>query len=199
MKEIFLTALRDKKTPTELFRQAAHQLALLQAIESSRFLPQVLRPVQTPLASTQGAALGKTPILVAILRSGLVLLPAFLSLYPGAPIGCIGIQRDEKTATPHLYSFHIPPLDAEDWIFLLDPMIATGQSATLAIERIKQKGASESKILLISFLAAPQGLSHIQKHCPHIHIQIVHIDERLDAKHWIVPGLGDFGDRYFGT
>ena len=199
MKEVFLTALRQQTTDTASFRKAAHQLSLLLASQSGRFLPKIAKPVKTPMASTQGEFLVKGPVLVSILRSGLVLLPAFVSLYPEAPIGCIGARREEKTATAHLYFSHLPSLTSADVIFLLDPMVATGQSAALAVKLLKEAGALESNIILVSFLATVQGLGHIKKQYPKIQTEIAHIDEQLDLKSWIVPGLGDFGDRYFAT
>ncbi len=199
MKDVFLTALRDAATETGPFRRAANQLSFLLAAETSVFLSKTPTPVTTPIAVAQGSVLRKEPVLVAILRSGLALLPAFVSLYPASPIGCIGIRRDEESALPSLYSSHLPSMDAQDGVFLLDPMIATGQSAALAVKLLKEAGALESKIVLISFLAAPEGVAHIRAHCPKIQMHIAHMDEQLDSKKWIVPGLGDFGNRYFAT
>lgn len=199
MKEQFLTLLRDETTSTEAFRKAATQLAALLAAESGQFLTFKVRTVTTPMGQTKGSYLEKQPILIPILRAGLTLLPSFVQLYSGSPIGFIGLKRNELTAEPRLYYCNLPALDNDDPIFLLDPMIATGQSAALAISLLKEAGAKESNIILISILAAPEGIAHIETHCPQITIQVVKIDERLDPKKWIVPGLGDFGDRYFGT
>ncbi|HAB99350.1 MAG TPA: uracil phosphoribosyltransferase [Parachlamydiales bacterium] len=199
MKDDFLTTLRDRETKTEGFRKAAHQLSGLLAAESSSFLPKMSSLVNSPMASAEGSKLKREPVLVSILRSGLVLLPAFVSLYPGASIGCVGIRRDEKTAAPHLYSSHLPQLRSDDMIFLLDPMVATGQSAELAIRLIKEAGGSEAKIMLVSFLASSKGMAYVKRKAPDVHALIAHVDEGLDANHWIIPGLGDFGDRYFET
>lgn len=199
MKDVLLTTLRDETTSIGSFREAATQLAQILAADSSQHLPKIERTVKTPLGQTQGFFLAKEPVLVSILRSGLALLPSFMHLYPKAPAGFIGVRRDEKTAEPHLYYSNIPRLSGEDWIFLLEPMVATGQTAVLAIKQLKEAGASESKIVLFSILAAMEGLAHIRKIHPGIQTNIVHVDPQLDPKKWIVPGLGDFGDRYFGT
>ncbi len=199
MKDILLTTLRDRETKTEEFRKAAGQLSQLLAAESCSFLPRMVSLVNTPMASAEGSRLRKKPALVSILRSGLALLPAFVSLYPGAPIGCVGIRRDEKTSAPHLYSSHLPSLEKDDMIFLLDPMIATGQSAEVAIRLIKEAGGSEANMMLVAFLASSKGLAYVKSCAPEMHVLVAHVDEGLDAHHWIIPGLGDFGDRYFGT
>ena len=199
MKDVFLTTLRDHTTTIGPFREAANQLASLLAAESYQFLPKVERSVTTPLGQAQGLFLPKEPVLVSILRSGLALLPAFLHLYRQAPIGTIGVRRDEKTAAPHLYYSNLPRLEENDHVFLLEPMIATGQTAALAIKLLTKGKISESKIVLFSILASVEGLTLIQNRFPNIKTNIVHIDPKLDPKKWIVPGLGDFGDRYFGT
>jgi uracil phosphoribosyltransferase len=199
MKELFLTVLRDRNTSLEQYRQAANQLAQVLAAESGQFLPRTERVVKTPKGSAKGSYLSKEPALVPILRSGLILLPSFLHLYPKAPIGLIGIRRDHQTAKPHLYYDKIPELDGDIPVFLLDPMIATGGTAVLAVTLLKEAGIKETQIILISIIAAPEGLAYLKQSCPSVRTHIVHIDQALDAEKWIVPGLGDFGDRYFGT
>lgn len=199
MKEIFLTSLRDKSVSIDQFRNAADKLASLIASESGAYLGKLEKTIKTPLAPTRGAALRRQPILIAILRSGFVLLPPFIHLYPQSPIGFVGAKRDELTAEPHLYYKNFPPICSDDILFILDPMVATGQSAALVIDLLKQAGAEEKNMVLFSILAAPEGVSHLKRKCPQIKTNIVHVDERLDPKKWIVPGLGDFGDRYFGT
>lgn len=199
MKEVLLTTLRDTSTPLESFRKAADQLATLLAAESGQFFSNIKRPVASPIGHAVGVYRQQTPVLVPVLRSGLVLLSAFLHLYPDAPIGHIGIRRDEITATPHPYYSHLPVLKKEHLIFLLEPMIATGQTASSAVEILEKAGASASQIVLISLLAAPEGFSYFTKRFPKTRTHVVKLDERLDPKKWIVPGLGDFGDRYFGT
>lgn len=199
MKNALLTTLRDRFTNLEQFRKAADQLAILVSAESGAFLDIQPHSVETPLGKAKGSRLEHPPILVPILRAGLILLPSFLSLYARAPVGLIGIKRDEKTAEPQLYYSNIPGIEKESLIFLLDPMLATGQSAAKAVSVLKQKGADESKIVLFSILAAPEGLRFFNTHCPRVRSSIVQVDQSLTTDKWIYPGLGDFGDRYFGS
>jgi uracil phosphoribosyltransferase len=127
------------------------------------------------------------------------MLPAFIELFPSAPIGFFGIRRDEKTAKPHLYYENLPKISFHDWVFLIDPMLATGGSATLALAKLKESGASLSQTMLISIVAARQGADQIRKNFPEVILITAAIDPALNDRKFIVPGLGDFGDRYFGT
>ena len=199
IKDALLTVLRDRFSTLDQFRKAADQLSRLVAAESGSFLMGESRSVETPLGPTMGTRVKMSPILVPILRAGLVLLPPFLDLYLDAPVGLIGIRRDERTASPQFYYANLPKIGKDTPIFLLDPMLATGQSAAMAIKLVIEKGALESQIVLFSILAAPEGVSLIQSHYPNVRMSIVKIDQRLNASKWIMPGLGDFGDRYFGT
>lgn len=199
MKQVLMSVLRNQKTEVEHYRQAADQLGTLLAIEASKKLSTLSASIDTPLAKTEGIAFKQELILVPILRSGLVLLPPFLRFYPQATIGFIGTRRNETTAVAELYYSNLPSFTTECSIFLLDPMIATGGSATLAVKLLKKAGASESQITLVSFLAAPEGVTHFQKECPLASLIVAQTDERLDNQKRIIPGLGDFGDRYFGT
>lgn len=199
MKDALLTTLRDRFSTLEHFRKAADQIAALIAAESGSFIPKELRAVETPLGVTKGMKVIEPPVLVPILRAGLVLLPAFLKLYADAPVGLIGIRRDEITASPQFYYANLPSIQKETPVFLLDPMLATGQSAAMAAKLVIEKGASESQIVLFSILAAPEGVNFFKSQYPHIRTSIVQIDQSLNASKWILPGLGDFGDRYFGT
>jgi uracil phosphoribosyltransferase len=171
MKEKFLKILRDRSTSRVAFREAADKLGILMAEE-----------IHVEKAT-----------LVPILRAGIALLHPFQKKFPAAPIGFLGIRRDEKTALPHLYYENLPPLTEQ--ILILDPMLATGGSANLAIDRLKSKGAKH--IHLISVIASRDGIEAIKKRHQDIKIYSVAIDETLDADKFIVPGLGDFGDRYF--
>jgi uracil phosphoribosyltransferase len=199
MKEILLTTLRNKNTSLEDYRKAADTLADLIALESDGYLAKKERSVETPLGKTTGYFIQKKPILVPVLRSGLVLLFAFCKIYNSSSVGILGIKRDEKTAEPHLYYKNLPPIHLDDPIFLLDPMIATGNTAALSIETLQKKGASLSQIIIFSVIASEEGLKNIKKRFPSVRIHVVQIDKKLDSSKWIVPGLGDFGDRYFGT
>lgn len=181
MKEALLTLLRDQSIDEKQFRKAADQLCELLAADAAK------------------SAKKESVVLVPILRSGLVLLPPFLRHFEEARVGFFGMRRDHETFKPILYYENIPPLDKKDKIFLLDPMLATGGSTLLAIQNLVQKGADTSRITLISLIAAPEGLTAVQKAFPQVKISTVAVDEKLNARKFIVPGLGDFGDRYFGT
>jgi uracil phosphoribosyltransferase len=199
MKELFLSQLRNSQTELPQFRQAAGQLASLMAQEAASTLPLVRSPIRTPFAETTGSHLPHPIVLIAILRAGLVFLPPFLSLFPSASIGFFGIRRDEKTANPHLYLENLPAIGADAYIFLLDPMLATGGTANLALDRIHSKGASADRIHLVTFLSASQGRDAVQKRHPAVKIHTAATDPSLTPHHYIVPGLGDFGHRYFGA
>lgn len=199
MKESLITILRNKNSTLQEYRQAADELGLLLAIETDSLISKKSINVETPLAKTKGHVLNEIPILVPILRSGLVLLPPFMRFYPSAKIGFIGLRRDETTAKPHLYYEKLPEINKDNPIFLLDPMIATSGSAILAVSILKELGAQENKISLISFIGSKDGVQAFQKECPKVNLIIAKIDPELDKNKRIIPGLGDFGDRYFGN
>lgn len=199
MKKILISILRNQNTLIEAYRKAAEQLSTLLAIESSQFLPKQPLVIQTPLAQTNGVYLENNMILVPVLRSGLVLLPSFLHFYPKARVGFIGARRDEKTAIAELYYLKLPALSSDTKILVLDPMIATGGTASLAIKTLIESGAEEKKITLISFISSPEGMKRLQEEYPKVGLLIAQIDEGLDPAKRIIPGLGDFGDRYFGN
>lgn len=199
MKDILLTRLRDRNATLEQFRDAAEKLGLLLAIEAAAQLPKKSVTVETPLASTKGEKLSSQVVLVPILRSGLIFLPSFLHYYPNALVGFIGIRREEVTAIPHLYYSKLPPFTKDYRIVVLDPMLATAGSANLAIQVLKESGAAEEQIILASAIAAPEGIKRLKEEVPGVKIVALQIDEKLNAQKFIFPGLGDFGDRYFGT
>lgn len=199
MKKILISALRNRNTPVELYRQTSDQLGSVLAVESASRIPKTVVSIETPFAPTKGEVIQQEVVLVPILRSGLVLLPPFLKFYPTSPIGFIGMRRDEETKLPHLYYLNLPKLTPNSFVFLLDPMIATGGSASLAVKILKEAGAIESRITLISFIASPEGAAHFQAQCPEAGLMVAQIDEGLNAEKFILPGLGDFGDRYFQT
>ena len=180
MKEYYLNQLRDRTISIVHFREASASLSKLIALEVS--------------LEAHGS---QKIILVPILRAGLSLLASFQDSFIEAPIGFIGIKRDEKTALPRLYYENLPPISPEDHVLVLDPMLATGGSANLALDLLKTKGAKS--VTLVTILAAPEGIQWIKERHPKVHIYTVAIDKGLDAQKYIVPGLGDFGDRYFGT
>ena len=196
MRESLLTLLRDEKTPVETFRQASHQMAALLAAEASALVTEDPKIVKTPVGEAEGASISQRVILVPILRAGLALLPAFLSFFPHAPIGFIGIRREETTAKPQLYYENIPALKPTDLVLILDPMIATAGSALLAIDHLIKKGASQ--LALIGIVGSREGLEKVENAHPDITMIVAAEDPELSSRKFIVPGLGDFGDRFFG-
>lgn len=198
MKEAFLTTLRNSTSSLSEFRTAAHQLASLLATDAASLIPLEPGIVHTPLGSSQGATLPPVSLMV-ILRAGLILLPAFQKLFPEASIGFFGIRREEETALPRLYYQNLPQDLDQNWIILLDPMLATGGSAHLALQHLKESGAALNRTILVSVLAAQEGVDRIKKQFSAVSLVTAAIDPALNAKKFIVPGLGDFGDRYFDT
>jgi uracil phosphoribosyltransferase len=197
MRESLLTVLRDEKTPLEGFRRASHQLAALLAAEASSLVTEDPKMVKTPVGQSEGASISHRVILVPILRAGLALLPAFLEYFPEAPIGFIGIYREKGTANPKLYYENLPVLKPTDLVFILDPMIATAGSALLTIDHLIKKGASQ--IALVGMLGSREGLEKIESEYPDLTVIVAAEDPELNSKKYIVPGFGDFGDRYFGN
>ena len=177
-KEALLATLRDAKTPSALFRKTTSALSTLLAKEATDLKPTVLVP---------------------ILRAGLSLLPAFASAFPEAPIGILGIKRDEKTAQASKYYEKLPPFTPNDHIVILDPMLATGGTARLALTTLINHGAAPSKITLIGIIASTQGIASTKEAYPQVTLNILATDPDLSSGKMILPGLGDFGDRYFGT
>lgn len=199
MKKALMTILRNRDSTIEQYREATELLGTVLAVESDTLFLKSTIQVDTPLTRTHGEQIKHDPVLVPILRSGLVLLPPFMRFHPRATVGFIGARRDEKTAIPELYYSKIPPFTSVNPILLLDPMIATGGSATLAVKVLKKAGAQEKQITLISFIASPEGITNFQKECPEVGLIVAQVDEGLNHNKYILPGLGDFGDRYFGT
>jgi uracil phosphoribosyltransferase len=199
MKNVLITQLRDKNSSIDLFRSASDKLADILAFESSCFIKKYHKEVASPVSTTKGVYFSKAIFLLPILRSGLVFLPAFLRYYPYAKVGFLGIKRDEKTFDAHIYYKKLTNVEDDDTVLILDPMLATGGSASLAIEALKNQGIEEQNIKLISIIASEEGLSFIKKQHPLVETLIATVDKDLSDRKYIKPGLGDFGDRYFGT
>ena len=193
-----LTLLRNKKTSNTVFRQTMNETSYLIASDVLQHLPYKIIKVQTPLTITKGITLSKQIILVPILRAGLGLLEGFAKFLPDAEKGHIGLYRDEQTYEPVEYLFKLPKIKNKK-ILILDPMLATGNSSIAAIDLIRNRGANIKDIFLISLLAAPEGLKNIEKKQKGIHIFTCSIDSKLNKNKFIIPGLGDAGDRYMGT
>ena len=196
--EYKMTILRNKKTSNSLFRQTMNEASYLIAAEVLKHLQYKKISVQTPLIKTTGVDLAQQVILVPILRAGLGLLEGFVKFLPDAEKGHIGLYRDEQTYEPVEYLFKLPKTKNKK-VLVLDPMLATGNSSIVAINLIKNKGVKVKDIFLVSLLAAPEGIKNLQKNHRALHIFTCKIDAKLNKNKFIVPGLGDAGDRYMGT
>jgi len=192
-----LTRLRDKSTPPAEFRQLVHRLASLLAYEATKDLRWEPVTVQTPLTKTQGARLVDRIGLVPILRAGLGMVDPVLELIPTAEVWHLGLYRDEETATPVKYYTKLPPENPVDVALVVDPMLATGGSVTAALATLHDWGVRQVKLL--SILAAEEGIKRVEAEFPDSQIYICQIDPDLNDKKYIVPGLGDAGDRIFNT
>jgi uracil phosphoribosyltransferase len=192
-----LTLLRDKKTPSHQFRAILRRTASLMAYEVSRGLLTKDIEVYTPLEKTKGAAVDQQIVLVPILRAGLGLVGGFVEVMPNARVGHIGLFRDEETLKPVDYYFKVPRNLNKALVLLLDPMLATGGSAAAAITYLKDRGAK--RVRLVCLVAAPEGVKKVRKAHPDVHIFICALDRELNNRGYILPGLGDAGDRMFGT
>lgn len=191
-----LTRLRDKSTPLPEFRQLLLECGRALAWEATRDLETRRIRVQTPLAPANGQALRRPVTLVPVLRAGLALLDAFREVLPDASIGFIGQRRDEETLQPETYLFKVPEVKASD-VFVLDPMLATGGSANSTLDLLRRHGAR--RLRLVCLLAAPEGIQAVQEAHPDVPIHTAAVDRHLNHRGYIVPGLGDAGDRCFGT
>ncbi len=193
-----LSLIRDRKTPGSLFRTLIEEVGLLLAVEATRTLPAEPVVIETPMERTESLRLRQLdPVLVPVLRAGLGLLPSFLRLLPTAKVGHLGLYRDHDSLVPVPYYRNFPPLLEARPVFVLDPMLATGGSASEAVRQLK--GAGAANLALVAVLAAPEGLRRLQEDHPDLRIVVGAVDRQLNEKGYILPGLGDAGDRLFGT
>jgi uracil phosphoribosyltransferase len=193
-----LTIMRKKETSVGKFRRLASEIAMLLAYEVTRDMPTVLEDIETPLMHTRAPVLkGREIVLVSILRAGNGILDGMLRLIPSAHVGHIGLYREPKTHVAVEYYFKMPPNLPERDVIVVDPMLATGHSAVAAVDRIKEK--SPRSLKFVCLLAAPEGIEFFHEHHPDVPIFTAAIDQGLNEKKYIVPGLGDAGDRLFGT
>ena len=192
-----ITHLRDKTTKPATFRTLTYQISLLLAIEATRHLQTEPKAIETPLEPFTGQVLAHPPfVVVPILRAGLGMVQPFLDIFPDVSVGYIGLERDHATALARSYYCKLPEVSGRE-IFLVDPMLATGGSAVKAIEVIKARGAT--KLALLTIVCAPEGVAEIEHHHPDVPIFTATLDRELSARKYILPGLGDFGDRLYGT
>ena len=192
-----LVELRDKRTPPDHFRRAATRISVLLAAEALRDAPSSAVTVETPIGPAGGRRITREIVVVPVLRAGMGMLDAVLDLVPHARVGHIGLQRDEATAIASRYYSRFPAGLDRSFVLLIDPMLATGGSSVAALRLLQDAGARDIRIVCI--VAAPEGLATVEHHFPHVSVYTPVVDQRLNEQKYIVPGLGDFGDRLYGT
>ena len=193
-----LTIMRDKQTPTAVFRQLLREISQLLAYEVTRGLPMTTKQIETPMQEMDAPTLdGKKLALISILRAGNGLLDGVLELIPSARVGFVGLYRDEETLQPVQYYFKVPEAMEDRLVIAVDPMLATGNSSVAAIDLLKSSGATNIRFMCL--LAAPEGIARMKEAHPDVPIITAAVDQKLNEVGYIVPGLGDAGDRMFGT
>ena len=192
-----LATLRDLSTPPELFRRMAVRISLLLAAEATRDVPSAEVSVETPLGPAPARRITRDVVVVPVLRAGLGMLDAILELIPTARVGHIGLQRDELTAVASQYYSKLPADLSGSFVLMIDPMLATGGSAVAALDLLRAAGAHDVRMICI--VAAPEGIALVEQHHPDVRIFTPVVDRGLNSHKFIVPGLGDFGDRLYGT
>ena len=191
-----LTHLRDKTTKPALFRTLSYQISLLLALEATRDLATEEKKIETPLEPFAGRVLARPLAVVPILRAGLGMVQPILDTFPDVSVGYVGLERDHTTAVARSYYCKLPPLDGKR-VVVVDPMLATGGSAAQALDVVKAAGAKE--IVFVCIVAAPEGVAAVERAHPEVPIHAGALDRQLNGKKYILPGLGDFGDRLYGT
>ena len=193
-----LTLMRDKSRSTKSFRQLMNEIGILLCYEVTRDLPLELKEIETPLQTMQAPVIaGKKLVFAPILRAGTAFLDGMLELVPSARVAHVGLYRDPKTLAAVEYYFKAPPDIADRLVIVLDPMLATANSATAAVDRLKERGAHDLRFVCL--LAAPEGIAKLRAEHPDVRIYTAAIDSHLNDHGYIVPGLGDAGDRMYGT
>jgi uracil phosphoribosyltransferase len=192
-----LVELRDKRTAPDHFRRAAARISVLLAAEALREVGSADVTVETPLGPAPGRTITRDVVVVPVLRAGLGMLDAVLTLVPQARVGHIGLQRDEMTAVASQYYARFPARLASSFVLMIDPMLATGGSAVMALDLLSRAGAPAVRVICI--VAAPEGVAAVERRHPNVSIYTPVVDRGLDERKFIVPGLGDFGDRLYGT
>lgn len=190
-----LTDLRSKDTPVANFRNLAAELSMLMAYEACKHLPTAPKQIQTPVSSHTGLKISGDLVLVSIMRAGDGMLSGMLRVMPNAKVGHIGLYRDEKSLEPVTYYEKLPSIEKKDHVFLLDPMLATGNSAVAALDMLSGK----ADVTVMCLIASQRGIDRLKNSHPNVNIITCAIDSVLNEKGYIVPGLGDAGDRIFGT
>jgi len=193
-----MALLRDQSTSTKTFKELVHEITLFLAYEVTKDLPTTTQIVRTPLESFETTVMaGKKPVILPILRAGIGMVEGFLQLMPSARVGHIGLYRDEATLSPHRYYFKIPAASEDRQFYVCDPMLATGGSACSAIDELKSRQIQ--RITFVCLVAAPEGVKRLHDRHPDVDIFAAALDRQLSDTGYILPGLGDAGDRLFGT
>ena len=196
LKDHYLTNLRDKNTDFDTFRDSASKLSYFLVVEATKHLTTLSKEIDTPLTKTKGLQIENNSVAISVLRAGLGLMDGVQQLIPNISFGYIGVQRNEETAEPENYYEKLPDLVDKN-VFILEPMLATGGSLSFAIETVKKY--NPKNIHALTVISAPEGINKIKENHPDITLVTASIDEKLDDNWYIVPGLGDMGDRLFGT
>ena len=196
LKDHYLTNLRDKNTDFDTFRDSASKLSYFLVVEATKHLTTLSKEIDTPLTKTKGVQIENNSVAISVLRAGLGLMDGVQQLIPNISFGYIGVQRNEETAQPENYYEKLPDLVDKN-VFILEPMLATGGSLSFAIETVKKY--NPKNIHALTVISAPEGINNIKENHPDITLVTASIDEKLDDNWYIVPGLGDMGDRLFGT
>jgi len=196
LKDHYLTIIRDKETDFENFREYSSKLSYLLFIEGTKNISTKLKPIETPLTSVDGLEIENENVAIAVLRAGLGLVDGVKNLLPSTSFGYIGVQRNEETANPEYYYENLPNLENKN-VFILEPMLATGGSLSFAIDKVKEH--NPKSIIALTVISAPEGIERLKKEHNDVTLVTAKIDEKLNESWYIVPGLGDMGDRLFGT
>ena len=196
LKDHYLTNVRDKNTDFDTFRDSASKLSYFLVVEATKHLTTLSKEIDTPLTKTKGLQIENNSVAISVLRAGLGLMDGVQQLIPNISFGYIGVQRNEETAQPENYYEKLPDLVDKN-VFILEPMLATGGSLSFAIETVKKY--NPKNIHALTVISAPEGINKIKENHPDITLVTASIDEKLDDNWYIVPGLGDMGDRLFGT
>lgn len=192
-----LLELRNATTTPDQFRRVANRISVLLAAEAMRDLPTISATVESPLGPAEGKRVNRDVVVVPVLRAGLGMLDAVLQLLPSARVGHIGLQRDELTAIASHYYSKLPADLSRSYVLVIDPMLATGGSAIAALDLLREAGARD--VRLVCIVAAPEGLALFEEHHPEVAVYTPAVDRGLNIQKFILPGLGDFGDRLYGT
>jgi len=196
LKDHYLTIIRDKETDFENFREYSSKLSYLLFIEGTKNISTKIKPIETPLTGIDGVEIENENVAIAVLRAGLGLVDGVKNLLPSTSFGYIGVQRNEETAAPEYYYENLPNLENKN-VFILEPMLATGGSLSFAVDKVKEH--NPKSIIALTVISAPEGIERLKEEHDDITLVTAKIDEKLNENWYIVPGLGDMGDRLFGT